>query len=864
MKDKVSAQNLLEEIETAKMHHPTPRQSMSFVSRADALIKRLALRSNPASSSTFPCPEHLLFPDQKSMNEALAQSLSSEVLSVTELATKVDFLAKEYRTAYDAVKRVEISCTEAEDLSRSLTSVLERLHRGVSAGDGDGSPPNLMSEECLDQSHHSAYLALLPSVFEESKEACEKVGHVLRNFQLAIFAVDLPGIDSTFKADAVSKFQQLTSLRDRALFAYSDIRSRVSRLREARRLWAAMCGILNELEDVKRRLGEDMVKQRWRRHTDHSDEPLTPESLQTLPLPTATSQMEVPYVLDNLSARLTGEVNVPLSELSKTLETPLSDWLSQTAIGLEVLRGTATQQVQLLGSIRRQAAVMKEIHDEFNDLQIRIEDIKMRVQTYTDEILTERISNGDIASTEVDLQLEVNPIEEDVKNFIDRLTQRVPFIARQIELPHIDTYFVYKRFSSVDLKMGSPRQMPFDLPFDLPSLDDAVRADSNSWAMRLNGRLESLTAATAHFQLARIAKEVDVVLSMTVNDINNVTREITMFRTSYAMIMSKGDVSEPLHDLISHLEESIPPHQMKIVRSFSPIRELLRTMDEAPGAHDSTVREVLYIARRRAVNDAELRFKTVEEEFVLFKDEVLHAQRIEADRLEQIRVEEDQRRQAERERIAAEEAERLRAEKEQLEREETLQLAEERRVEELRLQTERERVAAEEAEKARLERERWEAKEKRRLEDERLVEAQRLQAERARADVEKAKLHQDRIEMEEKLRLMEEQLAEERRLQAEKDHVAAETAERQRIEAEEREKHRLDEQHRAEQRRLAAEKEHLEATERKHREQESPKMDRTQRHQKRKESVSKHVKDSSSALDNEGNSVMSVATAIMC
>jgi len=68
-----------------------------------------------------------------------------------------------------------------------------------------------MSEECLDQSHHSAYLALLPQSLKRGKEACEKVGHVLRNFQLAIFAVDLPGIDSTFKADAVSKFQQLTS-----------------------------------------------------------------------------------------------------------------------------------------------------------------------------------------------------------------------------------------------------------------------------------------------------------------------------------------------------------------------------------------------------------------------------------------------------------------------------------------------------------------------------------------------------------------------------------------------------------------------------------------------------------------------------
>jgi hypothetical protein len=848
MKDKVSAQNLLEEIETAKLYHPTPRQSASFVSRADVLLKRLALRGNPASSSSsFPCPEHSLFPDQDPLNEALAESLSSEILSTSELATKVDYLAKEYRTAYDAVKRVETLCTEAEGLSRTFTSILERLHLGVSAGDGDGSPPNLMSEECLDQSHHSAFLALLPSVLEESEEACERAKSILRSSQLAVFALDFPSIDSIFKADAVSKFQRLTTLRDRAQSAYSDVKSRVSRLREARRAWVAMCGILNELEVVRRQVGEDMEQQRWRRHTDHGEKPLTPDSPPTSPLPINAPHKEFSHVLGDLSAKLTSEVNAPLNELSKTLELPLNDWLSQTAISLKGLWETVTKQIQLLESVRRQAAVMKDIHNEFNELQILIEDIKMRIQSFTDEILTEKISTGDIANIEVGLQVEVKQIQEDVKIFVDRLAQRVPFIGRHTGPPRIDAKVLHKRFSSVDLKVGLPRQIFFELPFDLPSLDDAVRADSNSFAMRLNGQSESLTAATTHSRLARMAKEVDIVLAMTLNDINNVAREFAKFKKSYTTIMTTGDVSQPLHDLNSRLEDVLWPHQISISRSFSPIRDLLQTMDAAPG--DSAVREVLYIARRRAVSDAELRFKTLAEDLASFKDQVLHAQRVEADRLEHVRVEEEHRRQAEKKRLAAEEAERLRAEKERLQHEEKLRIEEEQRAEELRVQTEKERVAAEEAEKARVERERQKAEEKQRLEDERFVAAQRLQAERARADAERAKLRQDQIEMEEKLRLMGEQLAEERRIQAEKDRVAAEIAEQQRIAAEER---------LAEQRRLAMEKEHpaAEDYERKRREQASSKPDRTHRHQTRKGSVSKHAKSSSSALDAEGNFVI--------
>lgn len=851
MKDKISAQNLVEEIETAKLHHPTPRQSTSFVSRADILMKRLALRGNPvSSSSTFPCPEHSLFPEQKLSNEALVQSLSSEILSATELATKVDCLAKEYRAAYDAVKQVETLCVEAEDLSRRLSSVLERLHSGVSAGDGDGSPPNLMSEGCLDQSHHSAFLALLPSVLEESEEACERAKHVLRSSKLAVFALDVPGIDSTFKAHVVSKFQQLTSLRDQAQSACSDVKSRVSRLRDARRIWASMCGILNEMEDVWGRLGEDMEQERWRRHTDHRKRPLTPGSPPSSSLPTDASHMEFSHVLDDLSAKLINEVNMPLSELSKTLETPLNSWLSQNANGLKDLWESVTKHVQLLRSIREQAAVMKGIYEGFNDLQIQIEDMKMRTQSYTDELLTNRISTGDIANIEANLQEEVRPIQEGVEVFVARLIQRVPFIGQHTELFRIDTSILYKRFSSADLKVGSPRRIFFELPFDLLSLDDAVRADSNTFTMRLNGQLESLTVVTAQFQLARMAKEVDVTLSMTVNDINNLAGELTKFESSYATIMSKSDVSEHLRDLINHLEDTVPPRRTTISRSFSPIRELLRKMDAAPGAHDSAVREVLYTARGRAVSDAELRFKTLEEDIVSFKDEILHAQRVEFDRLEQIRVEEERSRQVEKERLAAEEASRLRAEKERLEYENQLRIEEERQAEELQLRTERERVAAEEAGKARVEKERQETEEKQRLEDEQLLEAHRLQAERARAYAEKAKLRQDRIEMEEKLRLGGEQSTEERRSQADKDCIAAEAAEQYRIEAEKRDES-FHEQHLGE-RRLAMENKHLAAEEheRKRREQASSKLSKT-RHQTRKSSVSKHAKGSSSALDVE-------------
>ncbi|KAG6378521.1 hypothetical protein JVT61DRAFT_12782 [Boletus reticuloceps] len=155
MKDQNAAQNLLEEIETAKLYHPTSRQSSSFTSR-------------PRHSSSANSP---IIPDQLSFNDALVQSLSTEIASAVELVTKVDSLAKEYRANYEAVREVDLVSQSTNELLSKFNSIIDRLSNGISTYDGDGSPPDLSSEACLQPTMHATYLALLPPLLEEAEEA---------------------------------------------------------------------------------------------------------------------------------------------------------------------------------------------------------------------------------------------------------------------------------------------------------------------------------------------------------------------------------------------------------------------------------------------------------------------------------------------------------------------------------------------------------------------------------------------------------------------------------------------------------------------------------------------------------------------
>ena len=752
MKDQLAAQNLIEEIETAKLQHPTSRQSIAFISHADTLVKRLHLRGDPAApSSTFPCPVHPLFPDQPASNKTLAQSLSSDISTAMELVKKVDRAAKEYRESFEIVKDVEALSLTAQVLSATFTSAHERLTNGVPASDGDGSPPDLTSKACLDPTRHSAFLTLLPDILKQADAASEKTTPLLRAYRAAVLKLDRPGIDASFKTGAISEINRLGEQRDTTGKVKNEVIARVGRLRDARKIWDTMEDALEVLEETKREVGDAMERKRWKQQAVQSGTPLTPESPMTmLPSPIILST-DVLKRLDDMHTKLAREVATSLSSLSVTLEAPLNDWLSQSFTGLSTYLDSLRQMSRLLEAIQHQTSVMGVVRQEVEDFQIRIEESKIRFDNGFQNTLVGERSGPELVEEESVLTKDAKKLKDAVQDFMDGLSQRVPFVAQRDVPSQARPNFVRKRFTSVDIKLGvSPKSAAIELPFDLTSLDDAVRSDSNSYVMRLAGDLQSLDTKRDHYQLAKLARELDSVLAATVDDIDGAMRGLSSLKTSLSKISESShgaeNIVEPLQMLSREIDDFSQANRPRIARSFSPIRDLLRRMDAAPGCHDLTIHEPLYLTRTRAADDTELKFRAYNEQVTSLKAHISDMQRAENERLEALQLE---LARLEQQRLEEERLERERLERERLEQERLRKVRiEQERLEQERIEQERieqERLEHEQLEIERLERER---SEKEQLEQERMAEEARLLAERNRLEEENRALEQDRLKEE--------------------------------------------------------------------------------------------------------------------
>jgi hypothetical protein len=784
VKDQVAAQALFEEIEMARLIHPNVRQSTAFTTRTDALMKRLYLRGNPASStSSFPRPLHPLFPDQESSNEALAQALSSEITAAIDVAKKVEVMAKEYRESYDAVRRVEVISQDANTLSTTFMTIIDRLENGVLTSHGDGTPPDLSDEKCLDPSSHSVFLALLPSIMEELATASAKANQLVRNAHVACLNLNGPGIDPTFKASISSEVQRLSTLQERAQTLGNTVASRTSRLRGIREIWSIMGERLKDLEAIRRQLGEAMEAHRWRQQSTNGETPLTPDSPFATHLP-VVEPSDLATQLDLIQGRLAREIESPLSLLSPTLEPSLNSWLLQSFNGLGGILEGVRQMARLLGAIQKQAAIMGSVRSEFEDFQIRIEDIKLRYDSALEQDSTGNHNLEEIANLKTNLNNSARNIRSEVRTFVDNLSQRIVFVSQRGSNVNAsaDPTFKKRRFSSGDLKLGASLQkIAVELPFDLSSLDDAVRGDSNSYAMQLSGELESLDRKANHFHLVQMSKGLDSALSSTIDDINLATQSIASFKSSFTTISQKGREMGSYASLLKDLTEYSHHQRTKIARSFSPIRELLRQMDSAPGAHDSAVHEVIYLSRLRSVDDTELKFGVWNTDVENLRNHITEALRLA--QLEQERIAEV----AEKERLA--EQERSRLEEERLA--EVVRLEEERRVREAEQQAaEAAEIAAQEERRALAEQERS------RLEEERLAEVVRLEEERRVREAEQQAAEAAEIAAQEERRAIaeKERMAEEERLRQEKEQKAAEMVRlEEEVRAQELERRRVEE-----------------------------------------------------------------------
>lgn len=319
VKDKNTAQILLEEIETAKLFHPTSRQDTAFLARIATLSKRLSMRGDPAYiNGTFPRPYHPLFDSQDILNETIVETLSSELAAAVDHSRRAEFSAKEYHATYEVVKKVESACQNAQGTVEALESILRRLEHGTEAGIGDGGPPNLTSEACLQLTSHSVYLSLFPSLVDELQRVDEDAGNILESAQVALLDLGRPGIDPQFASSSVAIVDRLEALRITCSRAQQTMADRVSTLRGIRNLWTGMAQVLEELDEVRSDMLDAIRLHRWHSQADEDAALLTPESPASVLPPPDLSLSDATARLDDIRTRMQLHVSTPLNEISSS------------------------------------------------------------------------------------------------------------------------------------------------------------------------------------------------------------------------------------------------------------------------------------------------------------------------------------------------------------------------------------------------------------------------------------------------------------------------------------------------------------------------------------------------------------------
>lgn len=668
MKDQNAAQNLLEEIETAKLYHPTPRQSSSFTSRVDTLVKRLALRGDPMSSPTiFPRPTHSLFPDQLSFNSALVQSLSTEFATATDLVTKVDALAKEYRANYEAVKEVDHLSQSVTELLSKFNSIIDRLSHGISTYEGDGSPPDLSSEICLQPTMHATFLALLPPLLEEAGQVTSTADKLVCSYQLALLDLDRPGIDLSFRQHATNLLDTLSVTRDRLRILVNDTNTRVGHLRVVRKVWSIMDESLKTLQNIQSEVGEMMERERWKSPDRTGTDPMTPETPRSRNLDPIVSSSDMLKRLETVRETLSHDIAIPLASLSGSLEAPLDSFFARTYGELISRLENANRMIQLLDAIGSQSAAMASLREEVNELQVRIEDLMIRYGAATEGVLSGNLPLERISEIHSELQLDTGSLCDTVKTFTDSVVHRIPLVAPDPRDRGPIT-FVRKKSTSTDAQLGaSALPIAVELPFSLASLDDSIRSDSNFLVMRLTGGSESLHRKADHLHLARLARDVDTTISSATRDLREVTQDLESLWMSIIPIPHTDSKLQDLQDLSQAVEGHYAQHRSSLSCSLSLIRESIRHMESIPASRDIHFHETLLSSCRRGVDDLEIKVNSWGDRVAVLRGKISEALLLETQRLEALRIQrereaEETRRQEERERLdkqSLREAERL-------------------------------------------------------------------------------------------------------------------------------------------------------------------------------------------------------------
>ncbi|KAI0053051.1 hypothetical protein FA95DRAFT_1552935 [Auriscalpium vulgare] len=747
MKDEAAAQSLYEEIETARTSHPSGRQGVAFINRASTIAKRVVAREDPAlRGSTFPSPHHPLFPNQASRTKVIAQSLSTELAKGAALAEKAEKIAQEYQASVDAVKQVDASASVALELAATYESVLLRLQQGVVATDGDGTPPDLTSSSCLRPSQHATFLALLPSLLQESEVADSKSDGLLPKARAALLALETFAVNPEYKHRCTSAISRLAELKLEVACARQDMGERVVSLRDVRRIWSSAQSMVQEVQDLRGDIVESIERHKWKSQTIASGSlPLTPESSNSsLPLSIGPAE-NLAERSQTLHARFSLEVEAYFSALPRHIHPTVRAFLGDHVYALSTSMENTHQMVKILNGVQKQAMVMVDLREEMHTLQIGLEDIGDRYEALADAVLADTVSSTAADELETDLKTDAAIFQQSVQSFIDSLAQRAIFVSPEFSYtkatPPVQRNSHASSESSPAVFLDVP--VALNLPVDLTQLDTLVRADCNALALTLSSDLESVKRKAVQLQLTLIGKEVELKISGVMLSVQNATRDMDSFRVTLAAASTASDPLDHLTSLGQQVSPRIVAWHSDISRSMSPIRQLLRDMETR--RCDTEALDNIVTNSTKALDNAEAKFSAWQQDADSLQYSISTARKMEMERLEEVRrqleetarleAEERARREAE-EQARLEAKERARHEAEEQARFEAQERARREAEEQARLEAEElARLEAEElARREAEEQARFEAEQRAQFEVE--EKAQRLIEERTRLEAE--------------------------------------------------------------------------------------------------------------------------------
>ncbi|KAG8903372.1 hypothetical protein FRB99_003394 [Tulasnella sp. 403] len=581
-----AARTLRQDIETALQSHPRSRLDDDFVSRNNALNTRLSQISDPLTSRSFPRPINPLYPDQKQANEALSSLLSNELRLAIKSARQAAIVTKQYHSFTEAVQKVRKLNGEMAIYVANLTQISERLTNGTPSTNGDGTPPNINTPDCLDPLRHAAFFALLPSVVADLEANYKKAEYAAKEARSAFLLLKGACLDDEFRADAEEMLTRLEAQKSAAVQARQSVEMRVELVRAARGIndWIRQANL--DLSAMRERIIQVMDRQRWKSERGQHGAPLTPDS-PTVALPTADlSIQEATEFVQDLSDSQAKAVIIPCHALLPALGVSLAMHISQESENVSGRVVAFRELVRFWEDVKRQADVMSTLRESTHELERRIGDMRDRLQVEKVTILDAPISQA-IPVGEASLNQGVMVLRQEVEAFSSSLITRIPFVTRTNHRP-----------SSGTLE---------HVPFTPSGLDHAVKADANAFALSLAGGVESLQRHTDAVKLALLARMVD-------SDVEAASRivqqlEATLERAAKSFNDIEGRVAhlDGLEAVLGRLQqdlgEGVGDRPSELRSLLATCARSLSALEAAPGSQDVVSHDAIVLPRKRAYSN---------------------------------------------------------------------------------------------------------------------------------------------------------------------------------------------------------------------------------------------------------------------